>query len=108
MAIPKRTVRGVRDIRTYSGKVDIFSEPYRAFMQISALEMEKARRGQERESAVQRVRQIDARFREIEKEKAYLLKGLGDIKTIRTLNTVENQALPASGLHAPRGFRIKY
>ena len=108
MAIPKRTVRGVHDIRTYSGKVDIFHEPYRAFMQISALEMEKARRGQERESAVQRVRQIDARFREIEKEKAYLLKGLGGIKTIRTLSTVENQPLHASGVHEMRGFKIKY
>ncbi len=108
MAIPKRTIRGVQSIRTNSGKVDIFSEPYRAFMQISALEMEKARRGKERDSAMQRVRQIDARFREIEKEKTYLLKGLGGIKTIKTLNTAENQPLHASGLHAPRSFKIKY
>jgi hypothetical protein len=108
MAIPKRTIRGVQSIRTYSGKVDIFSEPYRAFMQISALEMEKARRSKERESAMQRVRQIEARFREIEQEKAYLLKGLGGIKTIRTLNTVENQPLHGSGVHAMRGFKIKY
>jgi len=105
MAIPRRTIRGVQSIRTNSGKVDIFHEPHRAYMQISCLEMEKVRRSKERESAMQRVRQIDARFREIEKEKAYLLKGLGGIKLIRHDT---GQPLHASGLHAPRSFRIKY
>lgn len=104
MGIPRGTIRGLHDIRTYSGKVDIFHEPYRAYMQISCLEMEKARRSKERDSATQRVRQIDARFREIEKEKAYLLKGLSGIKLIRH-NT--GQPFHASGLQ-PRGFKIKY
>jgi hypothetical protein len=38
-------------------------------MRISALEMEKARRGLERKSAMQRIKDIDARFREIGAEK---------------------------------------
>ncbi|HUT04011.1 MAG TPA: hypothetical protein VM163_08995 [bacterium] len=105
MAIPKRTVRGVHDLRTYSGKVDIFQEPHRAYMQISCLEMEKVRRSKERDSAMQRVRQIDARFREIEKEEAYLLKGLDGIKLIRHST---GRLFDASGLHATRSFRIKY
>ena len=38
-------------------------------MRISCLEMEKERRGKERQSAVKRVKEISARFREIEAEK---------------------------------------
>ncbi len=73
MAIPQRTVK---DIHTNSGRVDQISQPYRAFMRISALEMEKARRGMERKSAMQRIKDIDARFREIGAEKKALLETL--------------------------------
>ena len=73
MAIPQRTVK---DIHTNSGRVDQISVPYRAFMRISVLEMEKARRGLERKSAMQRIKDIDARFREIGAEKKALLETL--------------------------------
>ena len=73
MAIPQRTVK---DIHTNSGRVDRISVPYRAFMRISVLEMEKARRGLERKSAMQRIKDIDARFREIGAEKKALLETL--------------------------------
>jgi len=107
MAIPKRIIRDSQTIRTNSGKVDLLSEPYRAFMRISALEMEKARRGKERESAMQRVKQIDARFREIEKEKANLLRGLGGLKVIKT-HTPGNRTPQPAGLNTARNFKLRY
>ncbi len=71
-------VRGLRTIRTMSGKVDHKSTPYRAYMQITCLEMEKARRLSERQSAEGRIQELDSRLREIEKEKAAMLQALGE------------------------------
>jgi hypothetical protein len=98
----------VQNIRTHSSKVDIFSEPYRVFMKISALEMEKARRGKERDSAQQRVREIDTRFEEIEKEKEYLLKGLNGIEAGRCLRRAGEQLGPVAAGQAPKSFKIRY
>jgi hypothetical protein len=70
MAIP---AKGLNQIRTLSGRVDQTSLPYRSYMQITCLEMERARRNMERKSASQRVAQLDARLQEIEKSKQELL-----------------------------------
>ncbi len=43
--------RGLRDIPTLSGRVDRVSLPYRAYLKISCLEMEKVRRARERVAA---------------------------------------------------------
>lgn len=76
MAIPKR---GVRDIRTHAGKSASKNfTPYRAYMQVTCLEMERARRDLERASASQRVANIDARMSEIDQEKAVLLQALAE------------------------------
>jgi hypothetical protein len=77
MAHHKRTIRGLQDIRTIAGKPDIVNEPYRAYMRITVLEMEKARKDKERESALHRVQNIEERFKEIEAEKDSLLDALG-------------------------------
>jgi hypothetical protein len=76
MTIPKRTIRGLQDVRTLSGNVDRIAQPYMAYMKITCLEMEKARRSKERESAMHRVKNIDARFKEIEVEKDTLLQAI--------------------------------
>ena len=107
MTIPKRNLRSLQDIPTLSGRVDQVSEPYRAYMRISCLEMEKVRRGKERESAMHRVNNIEERFREIEKEKALLLKRVGGLNTIKTLSTSGNIPKQRSSLH-PGAFKIKY
>jgi hypothetical protein len=65
--------KGLRDIPTQSGRVDRVSLPYRAFLKISCLEMEKARRTRERVAAVKTMEKIDIRLQEIKKEKAALL-----------------------------------
>jgi hypothetical protein len=103
MAIPQRTVK---DIHTNSGRVYQISQPYRAFMRISALEMEKARRGLERKSAMQRIKDIDARFREIGAEKKVLLERLceRDQKILMESGS-EPEEEPRQTL---AGFQIKY
>jgi len=71
MATP---TRGLNNLRTLSGRIDSNALAYRSYMQITCLEMEKARRGAERRSASQRVASIDARLSEIEAAKAELLQ----------------------------------
>ena len=62
MGIPKRAVRGLQDIRTLSGSVDQSTIPYRAYMKVSCLEMEKLRRQQERASAMHPLLQESIEF----------------------------------------------
>jgi hypothetical protein len=105
MAHQKRTIRGVQDIRTISGKPDILNEPYRAYMRITAIEMEKARKNKERESALHRVRNIEARFKEIEAEKEKLLEAVGDRRSgpIPDASGEGTTAPPHRG-----GFKFRY
>lgn len=77
MAIPRKKVRGLESIRTLSGRADPAFQPYRAHLKIASLEMEKARRHKEKESAMLRVGVIDARTEEIEAEKTEILHELG-------------------------------
>lgn len=109
MAVPKKKTRGLQDIRTLSGNVDQKSVPHRAFMRITVLEMEKARRGRERDSALDRVRNIEARFQEIEEEKEELLQTVG----VRKNDAAGRASAPGTGTdskHNPdaRGFKIRY
>jgi len=108
MAIPRRNMRGLQDIRTLSGSVDQIAEPYRAYMRISCLEMEKVRRGKERESAMHRVNNIDTRFQEIEEEKELLLHALdrsaGRNHPVKG-GRLEPKSRPARGTG---GFKITY
>ncbi len=74
MSILKRNLRSLQDLRTLSGRIDQASIPYKAYMKLSCLEMEKYRRAKERESAMDRVNNIDARFRDINAEKVAILR----------------------------------
>jgi hypothetical protein len=104
MTPSKRTIRGLQDIRTIAGKPDIINEPYRAYMRLTAIEMEKARKNKERESALHRVRNIEARFKEIEAEKGALLEALGDRRSMPTPGTSgEDSTAPHRG-----AFKFRY
>jgi hypothetical protein len=108
MAITRKVLRGVQNIRTISGRVDETAIPYKAYMKLSMLEMEKYRRGKERASALEKLRTIEQRFQEIEEEKR------------QTLQQMEAQGVPqpaprrVSGRQAaaPRAstgaFKIRY
>ena len=107
MSLPQKTMRGLANIRTRSGSRDQVSEPYKAFLRIGSLEMEKARRGKEKESALNRVQNIDARFQEIEAEKSELLAA------IDLTSADDAHANPANGskrapAHNKGGFKISY
>jgi hypothetical protein len=73
-AIRSSTIKGVQNIRTHAGRANQSTKPYQAYFRIGALEMEKARRATERQSAMERVNTIDTRVREIETEKSGLMK----------------------------------
>lgn len=104
MAVPSR---GLKNIRTLSGRVDQCALPSHAYMQITCLEMEKARRNTERASAAQRIGDIDRRLGEIEIEKQELLdsiNGPGGKKPTRP-GRLEIKPSPA---RRSAGFRIRY
>jgi hypothetical protein len=87
--------------------VDQTSLPYRSYMQITCLEMERARRNMERKSASQRVAQIDARIQEIEKSKQDLLLAVdGTGRSTRTrFPGLELKPTPRC---STGGFKIRY
>lgn len=103
----KRIMKGVQDIRTLSGRVDEGTIPYKLYMKLSMLEMEKFRRGKEKTSALERVRKIDQRFQDIEAARQ---------EAIRTLEAqgILHRRLPAvdGPTAAPRTttgpFKIRY
>jgi hypothetical protein len=75
MAVPRR---GLQDIRTLTGKVRKATLPHEAYLRISHIEMEKARKTQESEKARQMMADIAARLEEIEAEKEALLQAMGE------------------------------
>ena len=104
MGIPRKTMR---DIRTLTGKVDRIANPYMAYMQITCLEMEKARKGREKASALQRVQALDGRLRDIEAEKASLLRALAERGAVSTAGPPRAGSNPTAPRSA-RGFKLRY
>jgi hypothetical protein len=105
MAIPGK---GLNQIRTLSGRTDQLSVPYRSYMQISCLEMERARRNTERKAAGQRIALIDARIEEIDKAKQELLQAAaagGQGAPARLPGGLEVKPLPRRSMG---GFKIRY
>jgi hypothetical protein len=97
MSLPRR---GLQDIRTLSGRVGKATVPYMAYLRISHIELEKARRTRESDSARQRMSDIAARLSEIEAEKASLLQALGEGGC--------DDAQPRARRRGPLGFKIRY
>jgi hypothetical protein len=103
-------VKRLRDLRTQSGRVDRAHVPYMAYMKISCLEMEKARRATERQSAQRRIDSIDARVAELDAEKDALLVRLGERaadSSPRPCNAANNDEQSA-GAPTNDGFKIRY
>ena len=97
MSVPRR---GIQDIRTVSGRACKATLPHEAYLRISHIEMEKARKTVESEKARQMMADIAARLEEIEAEKSALLESMG-----------ERAGQPRSRPGPPRspgGFKIKY
>jgi hypothetical protein len=108
MAVSKRIIRGVRDIHTYSGTVGQKVKPHEVHMKLCVLEMEKARRTKERESATRSINTIDARIQEIEVEKEELLRALGDQAERMFPHERDQNERYENPTETSEGFRIKY
>lgn len=76
MPPPNKVIRGVTDIRTHSGTPDQVIVPYKAYMAITAMEMEKFRRETEHQNLTTRLNSVSARLRRIDTEKTALLARL--------------------------------
>ena len=114
MATP---TRGLNNLRTLSGRVDSGALAYRSYMQITCLEMEKARRGAERRSASQRIALIDARLSEIEASKGELLQrvsgvvGVGRVPkapVTGTASRMQHLEVRSTPKRNGDGFKIRY
>ena len=105
MAIP---TKGLTNIRTLSGRVDQISLPYRGDMQITCLEMEKARRDMERKSASRRIALIDARLDEIDKAKHELLQAVAASGQGRMPGRLPGLELKPAPRRSAGGFKIRY
>ena len=103
MSIPKTSIRGVQNIRTRTGTVPGHFVAHEAYLKITCLEMEKVRRQKDREAAMIRVRNIDARFKEMEAEKASLLSALDE----RTTDRIPSARKGEHGAEDD-GFKIRY
>jgi hypothetical protein len=104
MAIPNK---GLNNIRTLSGRVNQVAVPYRSYMQITCLEMEKARRNMERKSASQRIALIDARLGQIEQAKQELLQAV-DNPGQRTPARLPGFEVTPAPRRSSGGFKIRY
>ncbi len=74
-------LRMLADMKTHSARSVARIAPHSAYMKITSLELEKLRLARVRDNAAQRISDIDARCAEIEREKAALLRAIGDRRT---------------------------
>jgi len=73
----QKYLRGLAELKTRSGLGSSMIAPHTAYMKITSLEIEKLRLSRVRENAMQRIVDIDARFKEIQREKTALLAAIG-------------------------------
>lgn len=105
----KRIMRGVQDIKTLSSRSDEGTIPYKAYMKLSILEMEKFRRGKEKTNALEKVRHIDQRFKDIEAARQEIFTAM-EAKGIRRHRLPDTEELPATTKPQTTtgSFKIKY
>lgn len=96
-------IKGVSNLRTLSGKIGQVAVPYRAYMQITCLEMEKARRNSERQGASRLITEVDSRLREIETEKVRILESLSELDSARRAEITSQSQLRGKG-----SFKLRY
>lgn len=83
MPVQQKHLRSMKDIKTHAGSVGQTFYPHKAFMRISCLEMERARRIKESESAQLRIQVINDRLNEIDMEKNILLDRINIANTMQ-------------------------
>ena len=79
MTVIKRKIRGLRDIRTNVDRIDQFIAPYKGYLRIGSLEMERARKLTERGNLAERLRVIEERCRQLDAEKKLIMRIIDDL-----------------------------
>jgi cytochrome c-type biogenesis protein CcmH/NrfG len=99
--------RGLQDIHTMSERISDTDNPQRKYLALAMLELERARRNQEKQSANQRVANIDQRLAEITAEQTELLAAA---KTELNTSTQAERRGQAADSNSPsgRGFTLAY
>ncbi len=108
MGIPRKTMR---DIKTISGRVDRIANSYMAYMQITCLEMEKARKAREQASVQTRLDDLKTRLQEIDSEKSSLLRALSERGSHPAPGATQASALSGSRPAPARsagGLKLRY
>ncbi len=100
--------RGLQDIRTMTERISEADNPQRKYLSLAMLELEKARRNKEKQSAHQRVLNIDQRLADIAAEQVGLLAAASAELETSMLGQVRDRAA-GSGPHcAGGGFTLSY
>ena len=112
MPIQQKGLRSLKDIKTHAGSVGQTFHPHKAFMKISCLEMERAHRIKEKESARLRIQAINNRLNEIDMEKNILLDRVNIANTMQASATVRAELDDVPDKKATsrnvRGLVLKY
>ena len=83
MSLQRRPSRGLSDLRTLTGRSDVQISAHKAYLRISFLELERARRMQEVRTCRDRLDAIHGRFREIDAEIANIRASLDSTRPER-------------------------
>lgn len=108
----KGHLRGLGDLKTLSLRGAHGVAPHSAYMKITSLELEKVRLGRVRHDAMRRIAEIDARYEDINAEKAGLLAAIADGTAAEPPASAVPQAdaraarRPRSGFNPRRGRGI--
>ena len=107
MPLRNKIVSSLSSIRTHSGTPNGSLLPYKAYMVVTTLEMERFRREAERAKLLTRFEFIKSRLQYIESEKAEILRRLGQDQSCPT---IEKPRSPLSAAPVPTraGFKMKY
>lgn len=107
MAMHRQPSRGLSDLRTLTGRTDKSIPAHKAYLRMSFLELERARRSLELRAATDRSDAIHARFREIDKEIAEITAQLNGTAPAAHPVTAERKS-PIEARHAKRRFSFTY
>ena len=99
--------RGVQDIRTMSERISDADNPQRKYLALAMLELERARRNKEKQSASQRVASIDQRLADITAEQTELLAAAEAELDTSTLAERQGQAADSDS-QSGGGFKLSY
>ncbi|OHB66465.1 MAG: hypothetical protein A2V70_02725 [Planctomycetes bacterium RBG_13_63_9] len=102
-----KPARGLQDIRTISERTSDADNPQRKYLSLAMLELEKVRRNKEKQSASQRVENIDRRVAEIEEEQASLLAA-AEAELAESSLASRRSGTPDPKSQAERGFKLTY